>query len=436
VVGLNHCSTVGPANPRAAGGGRSIGENDPMTTAPVRVFVAATGREARRLAAALRTETVGGLLLVGAAVFALVCTNTPLRHAYHDLAGHRIGGELLGLHLDLSVAGWAADGLLALFFLVAGLELKREFVVGELRDARQAVLPVVAASCGVIVPALIFLAVTAGSGGASRGWAVPTATDIAFALAVLGIVGSHLPAALRAFLLTLAVVDDLIAIAFIAVVYTDTLRLGYLAAALIPLAAFAVISRLGWPVTASGPLLVVCAVITWALVHESGVHATVAGVLLGLVVRVSPDEDDSFADELEHVLRPLSAGVAVPIFAFFASGVALSGIGGAVRDPIAIGVVAGLVVGKTVGVFGGTWLTARYTRATLADELRWADVFGVSVLAGVGFTVSLLIGELAFGSGTARDDHVKIAVLVGSLLAAGVGGFLLRRRNRRHRPAL
>jgi NhaA family Na+:H+ antiporter len=356
----------------------------------------------------------------------MILANSPLRHLYSELSSHPLGGSAVGLHLRLSLSGWASDGLLAIFFFVAGLELKREFVTGELRDPRQAVLPVVAAACGVAVPALLFLLATLSSSGASRGWAIPTATDIAFALAVLGIVGSHLPASLRAFLLTLAVVDDLIAIAIIAFVYTSSVTFGYLLGAFVPLAVFAILSRLALRASVLVPLLVLCAVLCWALVHESGVHATVAGVLLGLVVRVRAG--DPFAGQVEHAVRPLSAGFAVPVFAFFASGVALSALPSAARDPVAIGVVLGLVVGKTIGVFGGTWLTARFTRAELAPDLRWWDVFGVSVLAGVGFTVSLLIGELAFGPGSARDDHVKIAVLVGSVLAALLATLVLRTR--------
>ncbi|MCW2526847.1 MAG: Na(+)/H(+) antiporter NhaA [Pseudonocardiales bacterium] len=404
--------------------------DDRVVSRPLRrAFEFVSGLEARRVADALRTEAVGGVLLLGGAVLALIFANSPLRHFYSELSSHPLGGSALGLHLRLSLSGWASDGLLAIFFFVAGLELKREFVTGELRDPRQAVLPVVAAACGVAVPAVLFLLVSFSSPGASRGWAIPTATDIAFALAVLGIVGSHLPASLRAFLLTLAVVDDLIAIAIIAIVYTSSVSFGYLLGAFIPLAIFAFLSRLGLRPVVLVPLLVLCAVVCWAFVHESGVHATVAGVLLGLVVRVRAG--DPFAGQVEHVVRPVSAGFAVPVFAFFASGVALSAMPSAVRDPVAIGVVLGLVVGKTIGVFGGTWLTARFTRASLAPDLRWWDVFGVSVLAGVGFTVSLLIGELAFGPGSARDDDVKIAVLVASVLAAALATGALRSRPRR-----
>ncbi len=388
--------------------------------------------DARFVAGALRTETVGGVLLLVAAAVALVWANSPWRDGYDSLKHLAIGPASLHLQLDLS--HWASDGLLAVFFFVAGLELKRELVVGDLSDVQRAVLPVVAAVAGVVVPAGLYLAVTAGTQGAARGWAVPTATDIAFALAALAVMGSHLPSALRSFLLTLAVVDDLIAITIIAVFYTAELQVQWLLAAVVPLLVFGALAqrRLGgwW-------LLLPLALVTWALVHASGVHATVAGVLLALTVPVRhrPDEQQSPAEHLEHAVRPFSAGVAVPVFALFAAGVTLvgGGLSAAVRDPVAWGIVVALVLGKGVGVFGGAWLTARFTRAELDEGLGWGDVAGLSMLAGIGFTVSLLIGELAFGEGSPRDDHVKTAVLAGSLLAAALAAIVLRRRDRAYR---
>jgi NhaA family Na+:H+ antiporter len=270
-----------------------------------------------------------------------------------------------------------------------------------------------------------------------RGWAIPTATDIAFALAVLAVIGTHLPSTLRSFLLTLAVVDDLIAITIIAVFYTETVHFLWLLAAVIPLAVWRLLlkRRLTNPF-----LLAVPALLAWMFVHTSGVHATVAGVLLGLLVPVHREAEDdpdrhSLAERLEHRIRPFSAGFAVPVFAFFAAGVTVvgGGLGGAVSDPVAIGVVVGLVVGKAVGVFGGTWSVARFTRAELDEDLSWTDIFGLSVLGGVGFTVSLLVGELAFGGGSERDDHVKLAVLAGSVIAALLATVVLRLRNRHYR---
>ncbi|NHC47542.1 Na+/H+ antiporter NhaA [Motilibacter aurantiacus] len=394
--------------------------------------------EASRIAEILRKETIGGALLLAGAALALVWANSPWSEAYEDLRDTRVGPS--SLHLDLSLGTWAADGLLAIFFFVAGLELKREFVAGDLRDPRRAAVPVAAAVGGVLVPALIYTVVAAGAGdGAAKGWAIPTATDIAFALAVLAVIGRHLPSALRTFLLTLAVVDDLIAITIIALFYTSDLEVGPLLLALVPLAAFTLLVqrrvRSWW-------LLLPLAAVTWVLVHESGVHATVAGVLLGFAVPVvrsaqagGPEAGPGLAEHFEHRFRPLSAGVAVPVFAFFAAGVTvggLSGLGDSLSDRVALGIVLGLVVGKTVGITLATWLVARFTRADLDSELSWLDVVGLAILGGIGFTVSLLIGELAFGLGSERDEHVKVAVLTGSLLAAAIAAVVLRLRSRAH----
>ena len=400
--------------------------------------------ETRRITRILQKETVGGALLLAAAAVALIWAKSPWSASYHHLTAMRIGTDDFGLHLNLSLGSWAADGLLAIFFFVVGLELKREFVAGDLRDPVRAALPIAAAVGGMVVPALIFLAFTAGAGdGAARGWAIPTATDIAFAVAVLAVLSTHLPGALRTFLLTLAVVDDLLAITVIALFYTAKVNVAALLAALIPLILFAVLVqrrvRSPW-------ILVPIALATWALVHESGVHATVAGVLLGFMVpvlrserdarRTGEDDGPGLAEYFEHLIRPVSAGLAVPIFAFFAAGVTFGGYDGLVtslRDPIALGIVAGLVVGKTVGIFATTRLVAKITRAELDSSLGWIDVLGVSMLAGIGFTVSLLIGELAYGDDGAAQSVVKVAVLCGSLLAALLAAIVLRIRNRHYR---
>jgi Na+:H+ antiporter, NhaA family len=390
-----------------------------------------TWAEAQQVADALRAETVGGVLLLVAATTALLWANSPWRAAYAATRETTLGPT--ALHLDLTLAQWAADGLLAVFFFVAGLELKRELVVGDLRDPARAVLPVVAALAGVLVPAATYLALTLDAGPAARGWAVPTATDIAFALAALAVIGSHLPSALRSFLLTLAVVDDLVAITIIAVFYTADLAPVPLLLAGISLAVFGALIR--W--RAYRWLAVAPALLTWGLVHASGVHATVAGVLLALTVPVRSRDGQgaSVAQHLEHRIRPFSAAVAVPLFALTAAGVSLvgGGLGAALSDPASVAVVVALVCGKPIGVLGATWATARFTRAELDEDLAWADVLGVSLLAGIGFTVSLLIGELAFGAGSPRDQHVKAAVLAGSLLSALLAAVVLRRRERHYR---
>lgn len=387
--------------------------------------------ETKRLAEVLRQETVGGVLLLIAAAVALVWANSPWSGLYHEVSEFEIGPA--ALHLDLSIAAWAADGLLAVFFFVVGLELKREFVAGDLRDPARAALPILAAVGGMVVPALIYVGVNVGSGSSDTlaGWAVPTATDIAFAVAVLAVISSHLPSALRTFLLTLAVVDDLLAITVIAVFYTDELSPAPLALALIPIALFALAVQRGF---ARWWVLVPLGVAAWALVHASGVHATVAGVLLGFTVPVLGRH--ACAERMEHLVRPLSAGFAVPVFAFFAAGVTvggLAGFGDALSDAVTLGVIAGLVLGKPIGILGTTFVLAKFTRANLDDELAWRDVLGVSMLAGIGFTVSLLIGELAFGYGTQETADTKIGVLVGSVIAGLLAAVVLSSRNRAYR---
>ena len=396
---------------------------------PRPIFSPGSAREASRVAEWLRRETVGGFLLIGAAIAGLVAANTT--DLYARVRDTVVGPETLGL--DLSLGTWAADGLLALFFFVVGLELKREFVAGDLRDPRQAALPVLAAVGGMAAPALIYL--TLAPSDARHGWAVPTATDIAFAVAVLSVLGAHLPSALRTFLLTLAIVDDLLAIVVIAIFYAHGLAFGWLAASALTIATFGLLVqrriRSAW-------LLLPLAIAAWGFMHASGIHATIAGVLLAFTVPVlRPDGADApgYAASLEQLVRPLSSGFAVPVFAFFSAGVAFGGWAGVERaasDHLTIAIVAGLVVGKTIGILGATWLLATFTHAELDRDLSWWDVAGLSMLAGIGFTVSLLIGDLAFGGSTA-NDHAKIGVLAGSVLAALCAAVILRTRNRVYR---
>jgi NhaA family Na+:H+ antiporter len=377
-------------------------------------------RESTFLGDLLRRETVGGSIALVAAAVAVIWANSPWGASYDAFRHWQLG--------PLDVEHWAADGALTLFFFVAGLEFKREFVVGSLRRPADAAVPVFAAACGVAVPALLYLAVNgAAADGRAGGWAIPAATDIAFALAVLAVVGSNLPTALRAFLLTLAVVDDLIVIVIIAVFYTSTLNVPALLLALMAFAAWAVLQGL----RARTPFVYVpLAVAAWWCMHESGIHATIAGVVLGLLTRVRPDagESRSPAEHLEHLVSPISSGVAVPFFALLSAGVVVAGGGELVRDPVVIGVVLGLVVGKPVGVFGGTWLVTRFTRAELNEALSYRDLVGVAVLAGIGFTVSLLVADLSFAG--AELDAAKTAVLAGSLVAAVLGALMLGHRDR------
>lgn len=387
----------------------------------------------RTIGNVFRTERAGGLMLLLGTVVALVWANSRWADSYEAVSSFTVGPA--ALHLDLSLSTWAQDGLLAIFFFVVGLELKRELVVGELHRPATAVVPAVAAVGGMVVPALIYLAVNAfQEGGSHDGWAVPTATDIAFAIAVLAIVGRGLPNALRAFLLTLAVVDDLLAIMVIAIFFTEDVSLPWLAASALCVVAFGVLARRGftrwW---ALAPL----AIVAWATMHASGVHATIAGVALGLVVPAVAlrGERESLTEKWEHAWRPVSSGVAVPIFALFVAGVPISiaAIDAAFHDPVAQGVALGLVLGKPLGIFLTTLLVATFTKARLAPGLSWWDVVAVGAVAGIGFTVSLLIGELAFKG--ERGDVVTVAVLCASAVAAAIGAVLLAWRGRVHRAA-
>ena len=395
----------------------------------------------------LGKDTVGGALLLGATVLALILANTGAVGFYNGLRDFTFGPE--SLHLNLSVGAWAADGLLAIFFFVVGLELKEEFVAGKLRKFSTAIVPIAAAAGGVAVPALIYVLVNLRSGGeALHGWAIPAATDIAFAVAVIAVVGRNLPPALRTFLLTLAVVDDLLAISIIAIFYTDEIAFLPLALALIPLVAFGIAVQRG---VRAWWLLIPLGVITWALIHASGIHATVAGVLLGFMVpviatkraRVKSGVDasgrqlyDGLAAHFADRWSVVSTAVAVPLFAFFSAGVAVGGLSGlaeSLQDTIALGIIAGLVLGKAIGITTTTFLVTRIPGLRIDPSIRWIDMVGMAFVAGIGFTVSLLVGELSFGAGSESDEHVKVGVLAGSLIAATIGGTMLALRNRHYR---
>ena len=386
-------------------------------------FPTPTPGESSFVAELLRKETVGGTVVLLAAVVAVIWANSPLGDLYQDVRHYQLG--------PLDIEHWAADGALTLFFYIAGLELKREFMVGSLSKPSAAMVPIVAAVMGVITPALIFTAVN-WSTGDLRGWAIPAATDIAFALAVLAVVGSSLPTQLRVFLLTLAIVDDLVVILIIALFYTSELHLTPLAYAAVGLAIFAFLQKIRGE---SWLWYVPLSIAIWWFVHESGIHATIAGVAMGLLTRVKldPGEEKSPAERLEHTLTPLSAGVAVPFFALMSAGVVIGGGADLVSDPIVIGVVLGLVVGKPIGVLFGSWAVTRFTNAELNEELSWRDLVGVAILAGVGFTVALLVADLSYDA--AESEGAKTAVLAGSVVAALLASLVLRRRNRVHRDA-
>ncbi|MBB4687721.1 Na+/H+ antiporter NhaA [Amycolatopsis jiangsuensis] len=380
----------------------------------------------------LRIETTGGLILLAATAVALIWANSPLSGVYETIRDFRLGPQFL--HLDLTVGDWAKDGLLALFFFVAGLELKRELVVGELSRVKQAVLPVIAAVGGMLVPALVALAVGWGTPGIDRAWAIPVATDIAFALGVLALTASNLPSSARVFLLSLAVVDDLGAILIIAIVFTSGFDLVAAGVAVLALALYAFLQhkrvRTPW-------LYVPLALVTWVAVHSAGVHATIAGVLLGLLTRVRPDEgeDEAPAVRLEHRLQPWSAAVAVPVFALFAAGISVNGdaLTQVFTTALPLAVLFGLVAGKFVGILGASMLAVRLRVAEKPRGMGWRDLSALAMLGGVGFTVSLLIAELALPGDT--SELAKAAVLIASAVASLGAAALLVRRSRAHAGA-
>ena len=387
-----------------------------------------TPEETRWLTRVLKDETFGGALLLFAALAALIVANSPAGDFYKDLLDTKIGIETIGLKLTL--AHWAADGLLAIFFLVAGLELKHEFTHGSLANPKQALVPIVAAIAGMVIPAIVFVLAVNGDREALAGWAIPVATDIAFALAVLAVAGRGLPVELRAFLLTLAVVDDLGAITIIAIFYSDKIKPNYLLLTVALIALYALLQKLRY--TRWFYLLPLGLTIWWAT-YQSGVHATVAGVAIALLTNLKSEKGKpSPAEIAELKARPISVAFAVPLFAFTAAGVDLRELGAeAIVSQISLAVILGLVIGKPVGVMLATYLLTKFTSAKLNEHLRWPDVFAVCLLAGIGFTVSLLITELSYDSGSNALAEGKIGVLTGSLISAVAAVIVLKlRRNK------
>lgn len=377
----------------------------------------------------LRSETFAGVVLIIGAVLALVWANSPIRESYFTLSETHIGPE--ALHINLSLNHWASDGLLAIFFFVVGVELKYEFVAGSLRDIRQALVPVLAAVCGMIGPILVYCVVQLITGsGIFDGWAIPVATDIAFALGVLGVFGKGLPPAVRTFLMTLAVVDDLLGIIVIAIFFSSGINFLYLLFALVTIAIFGFFVQkriikwwLLWPL----------GILAWYFMHGSGVHATIAGVALGMTVPalMRNSEHEPLTEFFSDKLSFWSSGVILPIFAFFAAGVNIvdsGGIGQMLADPVAMGIYFGLPFGKMLGIFGGVFIMIKVLRLRLGESVYLPDIFAVSLVAGIGFTVSLLIATLSFPAADPHEAHARVAVILGSLIAAALGGIALRLR--------
>jgi NhaA family Na+:H+ antiporter len=360
-----------------------------------------------------RGEAAGGIALIAAAALAMLAANLPATRGAYAALLHIAAGPL-------TVHQWIDDGAMALFFLLVGLEIKRELLVGRLATPAARLLPFVAAGAGMAVPALVYLVIAGGSPGLARGWAIPAATDIAFAVGVMALLGPRVPVSLKLFLTAVAVVDDMGAVAIIALAYSHGLDAGALAAAVGVLALMAALNRRG--VVALAPYLLLAALL-WMLVLRSGVHATVAGVLAAFTIPLRPS-----LHRLEHALAPWVAFAVVPLFAFANAGIGLAGVGpDAFGEPLVLGIAAGLFVGKQAGILGSIWLADRYGLAPRPAGASWRQVHGVALLGGIGFTMSLFIGQLAFPDDPLLGDRVKLGVLAGSLLAAACGYALLHR---------
>jgi NhaA family Na+:H+ antiporter len=376
----------------------------------------------------LANEAAGGILLIAAAALAMIAANSPLAYEYFHLLHVETGPVLAPAIGPMTIHLWINDALMALFFLLVGLEIKRELVDGQLASAERRRLPIIAAAAGMICPAILYLAITGGAADLRAGWAIPAATDIAFAIGVLALLGPRVPASLKLFLTTVAIVDDMGAVAIIAVFYSHGLSLLALAGAAVVAGAMAAMNRFG--VVRLWPYLVAFALL-WLLVLMSGVHATIAGVVAAMTIPIrrslgAPDHHDSPLHRLEHALNPWIAYAVVPLFGFANAGVSLAGLGPSILvEPLVLGIALALFFGKQIGIFGSIWLAVRMGLATPPGGATWAQVYGVALLAGIGFTMSLFIGGLAFPGNAAIMDEVKIGVLAGSILSAVVGFVVL-----------
>ena len=378
----------------------------------------------------LKTEAAGGVVLMIAAVAALIWANSAAAPYYTAILSAPVGVRLgvVGLEKDLIL--WINDGLMAIFFLLVGLEIKREALVGELSSRSRAALPAIAAIGGMAFPALIYVMFNWGAEGeAMRGWAIPAATDIAFAVGVLAILGDRVPASLRIYLLALAIIDDLGAIVIIALFYTSSLNVTALGLAAVALAVLIAFNRMG--VRRIAPYMLVGAIL-WLCVLKSGVHATLAGVAIAFTIPLTPSDDEhSPLEDLEHALHPWVAFAIMPIFALANAGVSLAGLSFAsLFAPIPLGIALGLFFGKQIGVFGLSWAAIKAGWCAKPLGASWGQMYGVSIITGIGFTMSLFIGNLAF-TGEEHATAVRLGVLGGSLLSATVGYAVLAALGRR-----
>ncbi len=382
---------------------------------------------AHRLKGLLRSDAFAGVLLIAVAIAAMLAANSDMAGAYHALF-HTPWWPSSTFSLNTGHL-WINDGLMALFFFVVGLEVKRELVVGNLSDAKQRTLPVLAAAAGMAVPALVFLAIAGSEPVLARGWAIPAATDIAFAMGVIGLLGRRVPPSLRLFLLTVAIVDDIGAVLVIAVFYNSGLQPGWLLAALLVLAGLIALNRGRvdrlWP-------YVLGALALWLCVLNSGIHATIAGVVAALTIPMQRRNGEALLEHVEHALVGWNAYLVVPMFGFANAGVALAGLGIAgLLAPLPLAVGAGLVLGKQAGIFTCIAVAERLGIARRPEGANWVQVWGVSLLCGIGFTMSLFIAELAYPQHRALIDQAKIGILAGSLLSALLGYAVLRLASKR-----
>lgn len=397
-------------------------------------------RQPSALRAFLAGEAGGGFLLMAAAALAMLLANLPgdASHFYHDLTHAVVGPTLTSALGPMTVHLWINDGLMAIYFLVVGLEIKREFLDGGLSTWDRRRLPILAAAAGMVVPAIVYLAMTAEQPGLGNGWAIPAATDIAFAIGVLALLGNRAPTSLKLFLTTVAIVDDMGAVAIIALFYSHGLDLVALAGAAAVLIAMFALNRRG--VKTLTPYLIGFALL-WYLMLLSGVHATVAGVLAAMTIPIrctpgAPDAADSPLHRLEHGLHPWSAYLIVPLFGFANAGLTLNGaVFASLLAPLPLGVALGLFCGKQVGVFGSIWVAARLGIAEPPAGANWRQIYGMSLLCGIGFTMSLFIGGLAFPGAALLAEEAKGGILMGSLASALVGFGILRWAAPSARPA-
>lgn len=373
----------------------------------------------------LRLESASGILLVIATVFAIILANSALGGLYDSFLQTPVAIRIGALEIAKPLLLWINDGLMAIFFFLVGLEIKREFKAGELSSLSQIALPGIAAIGGMVVPALIYIAINAGSPNTLNGWAIPAATDIAFALAVLSLLGNRVPSTLKILLLAIAIFDDLGAILIIAFVYTSDLSQTVLLFTILPVAGLLILNLRGVTTTAPYVLL---GIVLWVLVLKSGVHATLAGVITALAIPLTKTEysEHTLLEELEHALHPWVAYGILPLFAFANSGVSFAGMGLAnFFEPVMLGIALGLFFGKQLGIFGSLWLTIKLKLADMPKDTSWPQLYGVSAVAGIGFTMSLFIGSLAFAH-DAFNPQIRLGVLTGSIASAIVGYILLR----------